>query len=132
MNNQIDQFGLKFLTDDSTYGDYIRFCRIKLIKKGPPPPIVYVTYQYHVVDIRGVDTSKIGIAHEDEVVSEKIPARHVVQYREVYLIFNGGVLGSAENLKLWREKRRLQNNYLHLLRRFQSEMTIEFSPWIKF
>lgn len=61
-----------------------------ILSEGPQPPQVLEFLQYRAVNVRGIDTSRIGIAREKEVVTDHVASGNITHVRTVYLIFNGG------------------------------------------
>ena len=71
--------------------DEISENRVKqvLFKRGYASPIVFVFYQYQVKNVFGVETAKIGIPHEAEVVSSHADSHQIRAYRRVYVVMAG-------------------------------------------
>lgn len=59
------------------------------LQQGPRPPTVLTIYQYRARDFTGIKTESVGVAHEREVVTDKIDLANVDAVREVHLVLTG-------------------------------------------
>ncbi|KYG66302.1 hypothetical protein AZI86_04395 [Bdellovibrio bacteriovorus] len=102
---------------------------LRSIEGGPRDPIVFVTYEYRAKDVLGVNTEKIGITQEKEIVTEPVPAKNIDAVREVYVIFWGDAIGDVANLQKWKESFSVERIYRHLVGVDKDRMEIEFGDW---
>jgi hypothetical protein len=104
---------------------------LEWIDKSPIDPYVYVTYEYMVKEVRGVDTAAVGLVAEAEVVTNSVSPANIIAYREVYWILDGYLNGDRKDPQIieWQKQNTEFQQLKWLLSHNKEALEIEFGAW---
>jgi hypothetical protein len=96
-------------------------------KNGYVPPLVLEVYQYRAEQVFGVETSSIGVAHEKEIVTMKVPLDLINAYRKAYFILPGWMKIDEPS------ERHYETSFKMYLQGYDRDSyDIVFGPWVAF